>query len=320
MEKLSNIFFTEDFSSFSEFVRNAKHWKLDFRKLDKGPFKARLSILDMGTVQFIRTQLSGVIDQIGQIKNGYRTFVIPANSLINAYWLNTKVEKDCLIVFPKSGRFSAVSHGEFDVFAISINELHLQQIAQQCNATNLQTNLKDEERVFEMDTESYKIGQELLHEVFTQLKTNPEIINNSDFVFHVKYKIPYLITHFLNNTKLKQIKPFKRSRDKALNTCIQYISDNVHSTIPVSRLSEIAQLSERTIEYAFMERYGIAPKTYITYIKLNKIKDVLSNPENTELISAIAQKFGFKHMGQFSADYKSLIGELPRQTCRKTKA
>ena len=319
MTNQPNIFLTHDYHNFTDYVRNVNRWNLDFRKLDKGSFEAHLEVLDIETVQIIRTQISGLIDQLGAMQPGYRTFVIPSGSLANIHWMNIKIEKNNFIILPKNKLFYAVSRGDFDVFVISIRETHLQEIAKQCNAINLKNNLVDEERVFMMDEESYSTGLELLSQVFNELNNNRNILKKPEFVFHIKYKIPYLIVHFLNNKKLVALKPLKRKRDMALIKCIQFITKHVEKNIQVSSLSKLAKSSERTIEYAFLERYGISPKTYITNVKLNRIKNILSNPENRERVSTIARSFGFHHMGQFSADYKNLLGELPRQTLMNSK-
>ena len=100
---------------------------------------------------------------------------------------------------------------------------------------------------------------------------------------------------------------------------IEYISKNKLSNISLSNLHGITNVSERTIEYAFLERFGVTPKNYLTNIKLHEVKSVLQSPSNRELISRVAKEFGFNHMGQFSADYKSFFGELPSETILRIK-
>lgn len=319
MKQESGIFFTEDFNDFGTFLSNAKRWNLDFRKLDKGSFWGRLSMLDIGTVQIVRSQISGVIDQVGKIQPGYRTFIIPAGKQLKACWKDTIVGSNNFIVFPRHGHFEAVSYGHFDVFAISIQDEHLNEIALQCNAKRLNERLALEGCVYKMNKDEIEVGQKILHGLFNLLENNAETINSSEFAFKLKYEIPYHIVNFLNKTTLEPIIPLQRKREKALKRSVNYILENIKRNITIGELTKVSKASERTLEYAFMERYGIPPKTYISYSKLNKIKDVLCNPENKELVSTIAKQFGFKHMGQFSADYKKLLGELPRSTRLSSK-
>ena len=105
-----------------------------------------------------------------------------------------------------------------------------------------------------------------------------------------------------------------RKRDLALTRSIQYISENIHQNLKISKITEIANVSERTLEHTFLERFGISPKKYITRFKLNKVNKELGNLNSMELVSEVAKRLGFTHMGQFSADYKELFGELPSET------
>lgn len=314
----AHVFATKSFNSFGNYAKHAKRWKLDFRKLDKGPFSGILSILDVETVQVIRTQLSGVMDQFGKFQKGYRTFIVPANDQFMAIWEDTVIKENSIIVFPKHGNFKAVSYDNFDVFAISIIEHHLLDISNESMPPEKNSLNTKNGCVYKISKEELDIVRSMLLNIFSEIKINPTIIHSSNFTFHVKYQLPHSILCALNKHLVKE-KPMKRKRDIALRKATEYIQNNINCNISVNTLSQMVGTSERTLEYAFKERYGIAPKTYITYSKLNKIKEILSNPDNQEMVSAVAQKFGFNHMGQFSADYKNLLGELPRKTVLKKK-
>lgn len=74
-------------------------------------------------------------------------------------------------------------------------------------------------------------------------------------------------------------------------------------------------VSERTLEYAFRERFGITPKAVLSSIRLNGVHRELklTNGGNTK-IADIASRWGFWQMGQFAKDYKLMFGELPSYT------
>ena len=87
--------------------------------------------------------------------------------------------------------------------------------------------------------------------------------------------------------------------------------------IDVQDLSRVAQVSKRTLEYAFVERFGLAPSAYLKSHRLNSVRRALraADPEG-EKVSDIANRWGFWHMGQFAADYRAQFDELPSQTLR----
>jgi AraC family ethanolamine operon transcriptional activator len=114
------------------------------------------------------------------------------------------------------------------------------------------------------------------------------------------------------------MRPF-RKRDLALMKAERFIVESGVSVITIPELCMVANVSERTLEYAFRERYGLTPKAYTLIHRMNNIHKYLrrADPQNT-LISEIARQYGFWHMGKFSADYKKIFGELPSETLKYT--
>jgi len=76
-------------------------------------------------------------------------------------------------------------------------------------------------------------------------------------------------------------------------------------------------VSDRTLEHAFRERFGITLKAYIRVHRLNSVNKILlqSDPSSTK-INKIANSLGFWHMGQFAKDYQYYFGELPSATLK----
>lgn len=73
-------------------------------------------------------------------------------------------------------------------------------------------------------------------------------------------------------------------------------------------------VTERTLEFAFLERFELTPKAYINRIKLNEVRNELLSSGLKQLISNVAKQVGFNCMEQFSAAHKKLFGELPSET------
>jgi AraC family ethanolamine operon transcriptional activator len=86
----------------------------------------------------------------------------------------------------------------------------------------------------------------------------------------------------------------------------------------IGEICKISEVSERTLELAFKQRYGVSPLAFLNAIRLNTVYSILkkSVPEETK-IGQIANKNGFWHMGKFAADYKKQFGELPSETLKK---
>jgi AraC-like DNA-binding protein len=106
-----------------------------------------------------------------------------------------------------------------------------------------------------------------------------------------------------------------RRRDQAVERAKAYISEFQNWPLTVGHLCEATGLSERTLQYAFVEHFGVTPKIYLKAFCLNKVRRELkrASPRDAK-ISEIVSRWGFWHMGQFAADYREQFGELPSQT------
>jgi len=85
--------------------------------------------------------------------------------------------------------------------------------------------------------------------------------------------------------------------------------------LTVRDLCRAAGASERTLRYAFVERYGVPPKAYLKAVRLHGVRRELRSADLHALrVTDTANRWGFWHMGDFAADYRRLFGELPSKT------
>jgi AraC family ethanolamine operon transcriptional activator len=91
--------------------------------------------------------------------------------------------------------------------------------------------------------------------------------------------------------------------------------------LTVQDLCRVTGVSIRTLEYVFLERFGVSPKEYLKAHRLNGVRRELRRAHAAAIrISDVANRWGFWHMGQFAADYRRLFGELPSETQVKYKS
>jgi len=86
----------------------------------------------------------------------------------------------------------------------------------------------------------------------------------------------------------------------------------------VTDLCKVAAVSERTLEYAFKEIMGLTPVTYLTRLRLHRVRQaLLAGNSGSTTVSAEALNWGFWHFGEFSRAYRECFGELPSETLRR---
>ena len=108
------------------------------------------------------------------------------------------------------------------------------------------------------------------------------------------------------------------SRKKAIRKINAFLAEHPKELLRVSSLCTISGVSERTLQYAFLEQYGVSPKKYLNNYRLNCVRRELwkSDPDLTK-VNDVAGNWEFWHMGQFASDYRKLFGELPSDTLKK---
>lgn len=77
-------------------------------------------------------------------------------------------------------------------------------------------------------------------------------------------------------------------------------------------------VSVRTLEYCFAETLGLSPTQFIRITRLNGARrDLKAAITGEATVADIAMKWGFWHLGRFSAAYRDLFGESPSETLKR---
>jgi AraC-like DNA-binding protein len=103
-----------------------------------------------------------------------------------------------------------------------------------------------------------------------------------------------------------------------VKTAEDYALAHAGDHLYVSDLCRAAAASERTLEYAFKEVMGLTPMTYLSRLRLHRVREtLLAASQRSTTVSAVALDWGFWHFGDFSRAYKECFGELPSDTLRR---
>ena len=312
------FFLHQYLNNFDEFCVSARSWDLDYRQLDAGSFSSELMLFGNNEILFTHAKLGRKMMQSGTSPQGLISFGILASPDINIYWRNINISGDMLFVFPDSGELHSITDADFDVFVISLSEEILNQACASLELPDIRT-LINELEVFCCCSQRLAELRSWLLSVKHETVDFTTAVRNRRYLKHIEQEVTYRLLNILAEPhQAVSMRPF-RKRDLALMKAERFIVESDVSVITIPELCMVANVSERTLEYAFRERYGLTPKAYTLIHRMNNIHKYLrrSDPQNT-LISEIARQYGFWHMGKFSADYKKLFGELPSETLKYT--
>lgn len=311
------LYLRHKFDDFEHLHESAAKWSLDFKQLDSGNFLAEMMMLNMEDIQLSYSHFNRKFDQKGNTPAGYRTFAIPANRNQSFIARGQQVNSNNLMVFPKSGEIDGISFPGFEVFTLSIAEELIDRFYEQENIKRHPI-LDCDTGIIEMKPQTINTLRHQLHYLTTKLQDYPKLINKKAFQQIFTQELPTLLLNNLgyHNQILTNIP--SRVRDIAFKKAVDYLRHSESDMPTVKELCLIAGASQRTLEYAFKEQYGIGPKEFMQKQRLNIVRKALhkADPHQTK-IQDIAHRYGFWHLGQFAADYKKLFEESPSETLRK---
>jgi AraC family ethanolamine operon transcriptional activator len=110
----------------------------------------------------------------------------------------------------------------------------------------------------------------------------------------------------------------KLPRQEIIRRCTELLEERDGEIALVGELAAAAGVSERTLETAFTEYYGVGPVRYLQLRQLHRIRHALraADPEAVSVTEVIV-RYGEWQLGRFASRYRRLFGELPSETLRK---
>ncbi len=98
----------------------------------------------------------------------------------------------------------------------------------------------------------------------------------------------------------------------------EFIEANAAEPVSVADIAAHAGVSARSLFSAFRQHRDATPMARLREVRLqNARNDLLEPTHRLETVSSIAMKWGFGHLGRFSAAYFEKFHEYPRETLRR---
>ena len=90
-----------------------------------------------------------------------------------------------------------------------------------------------------------------------------------------------------------------------------------HAADPITVLdiAEAAGVTSRSLQLAYKSAFGMTPMQALLRERMRRVRFDLLH-EDIVSVADTAMKWGFSHLGRFSAAYREDFGELPNQTLR----
>lgn len=302
-----------NFNDFDLFHAHASQWELDFTMLGYNDFSAFLHLIDLPDFQVGHSKLQGLIHQQGQVPKGFRTLVLPVHNNVRFRWLNKEVGSSQVLIFPRSGELNSTSGDSFEVIVLSIREERLNDILELLGVSYRTGLFDNDEKYIEVSPTILKnLVHQLLH--FLRQKDHFDLLNGKgiseaqDRLENICVHLLYHLTEHYSGRTVEKI----RRRDLGLHLLLERLHKDPYQKMSMKEMQKFSGLSERTLEYAFIERFKVSPSQYQKAFRLNRFKRDLRSPaDNSSSLRQIAARYGFLHMSQLGQDFKKHFGDTP---------
>lgn len=145
---------------------------------------------------------------------------------------------------------------------------------------------------------------------FIKISSNEMLYDGELMLCYLKELIIKILQYdFLSSSPIASTPMQQRFENEILNEIIIYIGDNIYEQLTIEEICMKFSISRSSLQTLFKNNIGVAPKQYISDLKLNKSKLLIK--ESVYTISEISSMLGFTSIHYFSRKFKQQFGITP---------
>lgn len=300
-----------EFSEVEELCESIRSWNLDFRPLSapsKGGRLGRIVQSRCGPVELSHARITVSLDQRGVPPAGMFTFVILESVMHRLWWRGHDVDQDTVPVFPIGSELQCISGSDFGVHTISVDEGVIERA---CAAREIDL-LPQRRRAEIFRASSHLLDG--LRRLLRLLMEGERTLSPAETEAALQ---DLLVAWMSSGEATSRSRPCLRARDRAVRKSLEIMEEVDWVELSPAQLSDLGGVSERTLQYAFRERFGLTPAAFLKARRLAAVRNELRRARASGCrISDVMARYGFWHMGQFASDYRRVFGELPSDTVK----
>ena len=305
-------FLEATFSDSDSFAEATAGWDLEFYQLDRGPFEARLSVVPGKELVLQRVGFNRSIHQRGSMPDDAVTFGWADHSRMRT-WYSRRDIPTSLLNFNSENGYESVTDAGFAGYTFAIARSAFDREATTGLETSSHPRLPAGPELFELRPQDGRrlstLSQALVDAAASGLTGRFLDELQSDIVH-------FLARMSLHDPQTMGLRSSYSQRQRAVRRAVEFIQ-SADGQAKVGDVYRAAHVSWSTLDRAFREQFGLTPKQYIVALRLNRVRCRLVEGGSNHTVSEIALAEGFTHFGRFSADYKTMFGELPSATLQR---
>lgn len=152
-------------------------------------------------------------------------------------------------------------------------------------------------------------GEAYIEHIFSELYSAPE--KGRIGYFKVKIMELFLILNEIDSAQSESLAhPVPRSKVVLAKQVAEYLADHIDRHITIPELAKQFGVSGTYLQNAFKGVYGVPVYSYIRIHKMQAAAELLINSDCS--ILQVASEFGYDNSSKFTAAFREIMGESPR--------
>lgn len=304
-------------TDIDEHAHAQPNWSLHYDQLSCGQFVGDLDQIQLPGLRLVHEASSCAVRQRGHIGVGCYGFAMPVDQPGEAIFNGQRLDPESIMI-GRSEELDLSSPAMFSMVGIAVNGELLGSLWERMYHKGLSAWL-DHQIVVQTRPSMADALRATHHDVLDSIRAAPGVLEDPVTVLQIRDAILIewieAIPARVDISGLRSVESRKRVVQRACETVLA----QPDQPISILQLCSYIGASPRKLDYCFRDILGISPAKYLRAVRLNGVRRDLKRNLNIG-VNDLAARWGFWHLGEFSAHYKRQFGELPSETQRQARA
>jgi AraC-like DNA-binding protein len=127
-----------------------------------------------------------------------------------------------------------------------------------------------------------------------------------------------VVPELRESDSLSRLRSRRREGVDRFEELIAHLEEHLHEPLSLHKLEAMSHYSRRSLQYAFLEKFGCSPTQWIRSMRLERARRWLQQPQPGETVTRIAQACGYRSLNLFSVDFQQRFHVKPSELLRES--
>jgi len=302
-------------ADLDEYRDAVDQWQVDFDQLSAGSFTPCLKYAQAGSLLFYRVHWNQRLHVNGATPAGHIMVGIPASRQTHIIMDGVPLDDGFFAVKPAAADidFSTAAISDHIILLIP-PELLERHLGEESAAA-----LKDGHNSIHYNPVCTIELARTISRMLAGCARHNEMLDDEQTCNAIQSELLDILAQHQSPMPDRPNRANRPKRRRALKKALEYINELPH-TIAIPQLAAKTGVSQRTLEYAFVENYGVSPIRFLRLQRLNRLRRALADAEpGTTTITEAATEYGFSELGRMASEFQQMFGQTPSSTLAETK-